>query len=71
MSPTVGPNPRPIFRPREVRSEGAIFWYVEAEWPDGTLDEIGQFGSIGDTWKWIAIEARAWFDARRRQDNGG
>lgn len=62
--PIHGPNPRPILRPREITQGGVTFWYVEAEWPDGGLDEIGHFSSIGDAWKWIATESRAWSDLR-------
>jgi hypothetical protein len=55
-------NPRPIFKPREIN---ATLWYVEAEWPDGRVDEIGQFTSSAEAWRWIATESRAWFDAQQ------
>jgi hypothetical protein len=40
------------------------YWYVEAEWADGTVDEIGQFKSISEAWNWIARQSRAWLDER-------
>jgi hypothetical protein len=39
-------------------------WYVEAEWDDGTIEEIGEFKSIAEAWDWIARESRAWLEAR-------
>jgi hypothetical protein len=45
---------RPIFKPREVKAADSVFWYVEAEWSDGTIEEIGQFSSVLEAWDWIA-----------------
>jgi hypothetical protein len=39
-------------------------WYVEAEWDDGTIEEIGQFKSIAEAWDWIARESPAWLEQR-------
>jgi len=39
-------------------------WYVEAEWDDGTIEEIGEFKSIAEAWDWIARESRAWLEER-------
>ena len=39
-------------------------WYVEAEWDDGTIEEIGHFKSIAEAWDWIARESRAWLEGR-------
>jgi hypothetical protein len=39
-------------------------WYVEAEWDDGTIEEIGQFKSIAEAWDWIARESPAWLAQR-------
>ena len=57
-------NPRPIFKPREMREPDMTHWYVEAEWADGTIDEIGQFKSISEAWGWIAQQSRAWTEDR-------
>jgi hypothetical protein len=43
---------------------GMPHWYVEAEWADGTIDEIGQFKSISEAWNWIARQSRAWLGKR-------
>ena len=64
MSTSIPKHPRPIFKPREIRSAGQSQWYVEAEWDDGTIEEIGQFNSIAEAWDWIARESRAWLEQR-------
>jgi hypothetical protein len=56
--------PRPIFKPREIRTADKRHWYVEAEWADGAIEEIGEFKSIAEAWDWIARESRAWLDGR-------
>ena len=58
------PTNRPIFKPRESRTLDMTQWYVEAEWADGTIDEIGQFKSISEAWNWIARQSRAWLEER-------
>jgi hypothetical protein len=55
---------RPIFKARELRGPDVPHWYVEAEWADGTINEIGQFKSISEAWNWIAQQSRAWFEER-------
>jgi len=55
---------RPIFKPRELRTRDNTQWYVEAEWPDGTIDEIGQFNSISEAWDWMARQSQAWLAER-------
>jgi hypothetical protein len=57
-------NPRPMFKPREIRTPDMTHWNVEAEWADGTIDEIGQFKSISEVWVWIAQQSRAWAEER-------
>ena len=65
--PTSIPHfPRPIFKPREIRSTDASYWYVEAEWDDGTIEEVGQFKSIAEAWDWIARQSPAWLEERGR-----
>jgi hypothetical protein len=56
--------PRPIFKPREIRTAVTSHWYVEAEWADGTLEEIGQFKTISEAWDWIARQSTTWLEAR-------
>jgi hypothetical protein len=56
--------PRPIFKPREIRTAVTYYWYVEAEWADGTLEEIGQFKTISEAWDWIAGQSTAWLEQR-------
>ncbi|HEY6332983.1 MAG TPA: hypothetical protein VI756_26905 [Blastocatellia bacterium] len=41
-------------------------WYVEAEWDDGSIDEIGQFKSILEAWSWIANQSQAWLEERSK-----
>jgi hypothetical protein len=56
--------PRPIFKPHQFRTAAESHWYVEAEWEDGTIEEIGRFESIAEAWDWIARESRAWLAQR-------
>jgi hypothetical protein len=55
---------KPIFKPRELRTNDQTHWYVEAEWADGTIDEIGQFESISEAWDWLAHQSQAWAEER-------
>jgi hypothetical protein len=65
MSIVLSTNPRPMFKPREIKAPDVVtHWFVEAEWADGTIDEIGQFGSISEAWGWIAQQSRAWTEDR-------
>lgn len=66
MSTSVPQSPRPIFKPREIKVAAESYWYVEAEWADGTLEEIGRFKSITEAWDWIARESRSWLESRGR-----
>jgi hypothetical protein len=58
--------PRPIFKPRQIKKLDKSHWYVEAEWDDGAIEEIGQFKSIAEAWDWIARQSRAWLEERDR-----
>jgi hypothetical protein len=60
-------SPRPIFKPREIRIPNNGYWYVEAEWSDGSMDEIGQFKTVSDAWDWIASQSRSWVSQRDRE----
>ena len=64
MATSLPKFPRPIFKPREIRTAAENHWYVEAEWEDGTVEEIGRFKSIAEAWDWIARESRAWLEQR-------
>jgi hypothetical protein len=54
MATSLANHRRPIFKARELRTPEETQWYVEAEWADGTIEEIGQFKSISEAWNWIA-----------------
>jgi hypothetical protein len=64
VSTSIPKHPRPIFKPHEVKTAGTSHWYVEAEWDDGTIEEIGAFKSIAEAWDWIARESPAWLAKR-------
>jgi hypothetical protein len=66
MSTSLAKFPRPIFKPREIRMADEAHWYVEAEWEDGTIDEVGRFTSISEAWDWIARQSTAWLEERGR-----
>ena len=56
--------PKPIFKPRELKKREASEWYVEAEWPDGTIEPIGSFESDSDARDWIASKSGGWLEKR-------
>ena len=64
MSATYTDSPRPIIKVRENRTADSTVWYVEAEWADGTIDEIGHFTSAPEAWDWIDRHSREWFIQR-------
>ena len=64
MATSLPQFPRPIFKPRQIRTAAESHWYVEAEWEDGTIEEVGRFESIAQAWDWIARESRAWLEQR-------
>ena len=64
MATILANHSRPIFKPRELRTPDMTQWYVEAEWADGTIDEIGQFNSISEAWDWMARQSKAWLEER-------
>jgi hypothetical protein len=39
-------------------------WHIEAEWGDGTIEEIGKFKSIAEAWDWIARQSQSWLEER-------
>jgi hypothetical protein len=63
--PTVLPKTLgPMFKPQEIKAPDMSYWYVEAEWADDTIDEIGQFTSVSEAWGWIAHQSRGWTEDR-------
>jgi hypothetical protein len=64
VSTVVPKNPRPIFKPREIGASDMKHWHIEAEWGDGTIEEIGKFKSIAEAWDWIARQSHSWLDER-------
>jgi hypothetical protein len=66
VSATYARPARPFFKPRELDTGDGTVWYVEAEWEDGTIDEIGRFASASEAWDWIARHSREWFEERIR-----
>jgi hypothetical protein len=47
--------PKPIFKPRELKKLFESQWFVEAEWPDGTIEQpAGPFASDSEARDWIA-----------------
>jgi hypothetical protein len=54
----------PMFKLREIKAPDMSHWYVEAEWADGTIDEIGQFTSVSEAWGWIAQQSKGWTEDR-------
>jgi hypothetical protein len=66
MSSGLFGNSRPLFKAREMKARGAPFWYIEIEWPDGPLEEIGQFSSMSAAWDWIARQSATLVASRER-----
>ena len=55
--------PKPIFKPRELKKLFEDQWYVEAKWPDGTVEEpAGPFASDSEARDWITHKSQAWLD---------
>jgi hypothetical protein len=49
--------PKPIFA---VILRENDQWTVEAEWPDGTIDEVVVVKSATAAWKWISHNSESW-----------
>jgi hypothetical protein len=39
-------------------------WLVEAEWPDGTIVEVGSFKAHLDALNWVKTQSQAWLQGR-------
>jgi hypothetical protein len=49
----------------QIRHAETGEWLVAAKWPDGTVEDIRDFGSETEANAWIADELQAWLDARK------
>jgi hypothetical protein len=54
-------NAKPIFA---VILRDGDQWTVEAEWPDGTIEQAAVAKSASDAWGWINNTAVAWVTDR-------
>jgi hypothetical protein len=41
------------------------YWWVEAEWPDGTIEEVHKFKTGLDALNWVKTESATWAAERR------
>jgi hypothetical protein len=58
--------PKPIFKPRELKKLFEDQWYVEAEWPDGTIEQsAGPFATDSEARDWITHKSQAWLDSKQ------
>ena len=53
--------PKPIFC--VVLGDGER-WRVEAEWPDGTIEQIDAFKAYLDAINWISTQSKVWLQKR-------
>ena len=53
---------KPIFC--AVVNDGNDGWSVEAEWPDGTIEQVSTFKAHSDAANWITNQSQAWLDSR-------
>ena len=53
---------KPIFC--AVMNDGNDGWSVEAEWPDGTIEQVSTFKAHSDAANWITNQSQAWLDSR-------
>lgn len=60
----VGENvtvPNPIFC---VVLKDGEHWHVEAEWPDGTIEEVHKFKVGSEALDWVKTQSAAWLVQR-------
>jgi hypothetical protein len=53
--------PKPIFC--VVLSEGTQ-WSLEAEWPDGTIEQVNTFKAHAEAVDWLTTRSAAWLECR-------
>ena len=57
--------PKPIFKPRELKKLFEDEWYVDAEWPDSTIERmVGPFVSNSEARDWMTHKSRKWLDSK-------
>ena len=57
--------PKAHFKPRELKKLFEDEWYVDAEWPDGTIERMaGPFASNSEARDWITHKSRKWLDSK-------
>ena len=39
-------------------------WLVEAEWPDGTIEEVDSFKAHFEAMHWVNTQSKAWLESR-------
>jgi hypothetical protein len=39
-------------------------WSVEAEWPDGTIEQVKTFKRYSEAAEWVKVRSKAWLDTR-------
>jgi hypothetical protein len=42
----------------------ATHWSVEAEWPDGTIEQVETFKHYLEAMNWLSTDSEAWVTAR-------
>ena len=58
-------TPAPTCNPEQVEGGG---WCVQINWPNGTSEEVGAFGSKGEAERWIREKFDDWLkDYERRR----
>ena len=40
------------------------YWQVEAEWPDGTIEEVHRFNSGLEALNWVKTQSATWANER-------
>lgn len=49
---------QPTFKRKEFKDGRG--WYVEAEWPDGLLQHVDDFGSDTEAKEWVTHKSAEW-----------
>jgi hypothetical protein len=61
MMPMPNAATKPLFC--IVLGDGDL-WSVEAEWPDGTIEQVKTFKRYSDAAEWVNVRSAAWLDSR-------
>jgi hypothetical protein len=57
-STAMAKDPKPTFKPRPYKDGSG--YLVEAEWPDGVIQLVDDFGSESEALEWIAEKSDDW-----------